>query len=237
MRLRVKRSPWADGLAALLLIAVAVLAMPAGAQETFTDSTSSHTTFNDSSRTETLDTFLTRITARFDGSATLLFDQSFGLPFGDAAVQAAVVAAQAALNGAIDPDPTIVGPTLLSFLVSPIDSDLMTIETPAGSQVTPTVEITIGPGVAITGNRDTGGVPFIVLAGTTNFNTNVHTEFFVDRLFLTTETFLTTAHYELVGFAQVAAVPEPGSLGLLAVGLASAAFWRPTGRQIQHRRA
>ena len=49
---------------------------------------------------------------------------------------------------------------------------------PVGSSRTTqtvTLEDTVGPGTIIIGDRDHGGTPFQVLAGTTNLNVNTHT--------------------------------------------------------------
>jgi hypothetical protein len=223
------------GRAAACLLAALLLALPAtswaqgqgGTNTTTTVSTSSSTTFNDRFQTERVDTFLTRITARLDGGATV-YDQNFNAAFADAVVQAAIAAAQAALNAAVDPDPTIVGPSLIGSSTNLVNSSTATIDTPAGSTQTVTLEVAIGPQTILIGDRDTGGTPFLVTAGTTNFNFNTHTEFLFDRLLLTTNTFLTSQSYELVGFRQdvVASVPEPGSLALLGAALAGLACAR-----------
>jgi hypothetical protein len=192
-----------SGAGAARLALGALLGDPTGswAQDntTTTTSTSSHTTFNDSFQADRIEAFRTRITARLDGGATL-FDQTFNLAFDDPAVQAVVAAAQAALNAAASPKPRIVGPLRFSTSTILADTGTATTETPTGSQQEVTLEETIGPDTAAVGNRDIdGGEPFLVAAGSNNFNINTHTAFFVDRLFLKTETYLTTEHYELIG--------------------------------------
>jgi len=192
---------------------------------TATTSTTHHDTFTDQFQTERVDTFLTRIVGRIDGGATV-YDQSFNLAFGDPVVQAAVAAAQAAINAAVNPDPPIAGPTLISSTELQIDTttDLVS-QLLIDIQQSVTTTTTIGPGTILIGENQSE--TFFVAAGTVNLNINTHTESFYDRLFLTTNTYLTTQTYELVGYPQpVAGVPEPGTLGLVGLGLAGLAALR-----------
>ena len=200
---------------------------------TTTTSTTSGTTFTDQFQTERVDTFLTRITARINGGVTV-YDQSFNVAFGQPAVTAAIAAAQAALNAAVEPDPTIVGPTLISSTELLIDTDTDLVSQLLNHiETSVTTTTTFGPATILVGEDQS--VPFIVDAGTLNINTNTHTQSFFDRLFLTTDTYLTSQTYELVGYPQqVAAVPEPGTLGLIGLGLAGMALWRRR-RTLPHR--
>ena len=216
-----------------LLVALVMAMAPARAavgggsgNTTTTTSTTHHDTFIDQFQTERVDTFLTRIVGRVDGGATV-YDQSFNLAFGDPAVQAAVAAAQAAINAAVNPDPPIAGPTLISSTELQIDTttDLVS-QLLSYVETTITTTIAIGPGTILIG--EDRSETFFVPAGTVNANTNTHTESFYDRLFLTTNTYLTTQTYELVGYPQqvAAGVPEPGTLGLVGLGLAGLAALR-----------
>ncbi|HVT58283.1 MAG TPA: hypothetical protein VHR45_07770 [Thermoanaerobaculia bacterium] len=76
------------------------------------------------------------------------------------------------------------------------------------------IENTIGPATIIIGNRDTGGEPFEVLAGTTNINVNTHRQTF-----------------QCV--AAVAAVPVLSRSGILGLAglLGGLGAWRLAGRR------
>ena len=220
---------WVAVLGVGLLLAAATPAQAAvgggSGNTTSTTSTTHHDTFTDQFQTERVDTFLTRIVGRIDGGATV-YDQSFNLAFGDPVVQAAVAAAQAAINAAVNPDPPIAGPTLISSTELQIDTttDLVS-QLLSSMETTITTTLALGPATILIGEDQS--VEFFVAPGTTNVNINTHTESVYDRLFVTTNTYLTTQTYELVGYPQpVAGVPEPGTLGLVGLGLAGLAALR-----------
>lgn len=182
-----------------LLTLTSALAFAQG-QTTFTSSFTNHTTFTRVDLAgQRVDTFATQVTGRLVGNG-VVFDQTFALAFGDPVVQQAVLDASAALEAAAAPLPAnIAGPNLLSSLVSLAGSQTDSLGDQFNhTEETVTLEQTIGPGTIIIGDRDNGGVPFEVRAGTVNFNDNTHTETFIDQRFQTTDTFLTTEAYELV---------------------------------------
>jgi uncharacterized protein YhjY with autotransporter beta-barrel domain len=120
--------------------------------------------------------FLTRLLA--PGKRPPGFELDFGQAFGDPAVQSAITAARKALTDAGVPKSIAhQGPVRISSSLtssgSPSGPGVVT-----GSQTTLSVqtELAIGPTTIIIGDRDTGGVPFVVIAGSSNFNTNTNTD-------------------------------------------------------------
>ena len=183
---------------------------------TFTTSTTHHSIFNRVDLPdERLDTFLTRLTGRID-AGPILADFSFDKPFADPIVQAAINTVKNNLSALAAPDPlSFTGPSLLSsmnslfgsstdFLGNQINHDEQTVTTTAS----------LGPGTILIG--DDQSQTFFVQAGTTNYNTNTHTESFFDQVYQTTNTFKLKEHYEIVGNT---AVPEPTTGLLFAFGL------------------
>ena len=214
-------------MAALLALGgAALLAAPAAmaqaTNDTLTTSTSSSEVLHDSSATQRIDTYVTEIIGRVNGGATL-FDQNYAFAFGSSQVAAGVAGGQSALTSFFGANPfSLTGPTLLSsvqtLFSSVIGAPLVTSTVPTQSF---TLENTIGPGTILIGNRDLGGTPFQVLAGTVNVNINTHTLFDIFRTITTTNTFNTLARYELVGTRGAPTrVPEPATwaLALLALG-------------------
>ena len=156
--------------AALLALLPAVASARGATNSTITTSTSSSQTVIFSG--DGVEHFLTRLQAL--GQRPPGFDESFDRAFGDPAVQSAISAARKILTKAGVPKSVAhQGPVLVS--------SSRTASGPAGgaagSQVTEVIalEDTIGPDTIVIGNRDTGGTPFIVLAGTTNVNINTDT--------------------------------------------------------------
>ncbi|MBI5719990.1 MAG: hypothetical protein HZC37_20140 [Burkholderiales bacterium] len=228
---------WRGAVRAVFAAAWVAAAGAAAAQSTdiVTNSTSRTETFTDTQQAVREDTFSTRLLAVLDGSTTV-YDMTFSVAFSDPLVQAAVVAAQGALTAAGAPDAvSFSGPTLTSTSTVVAGTSSVTQITNTSETVTATVEIQIGPGSVLIGDRGLcvafdpatgptgcpGGTPFTVLAGTTNFNTNVHTATEIFRTVTTTSTFLTTAVYTLFGVRQGGGgtVPEPAGLALVLLAL------------------
>ena len=214
-------------MAALLALGGAALlaapgAMAQAATNTVTTSTSSSEVLHDSSATQRIDTYVTEIIGRISGGATL-FDQSYAFAFGSSQVTAGGAGAQAALASFFGVNPfSLTGPTLLSSVQTLFSSIIgAPLETSRTGTQTVTLEVTVGPGTILIGNRDLGGIPFQVLAGTTNLNINIHTLFDIFRTITTTNTFNTVARYELVGTRSAPTrVPEPATWALALLALA-----------------
>jgi hypothetical protein len=209
-------------LAALLLLAATGGRTDAQTGGTsFTVSNTHGITFTPTTTTTRIDTFTTEIIGRLNGGT--VFDQTFNAAFGDPIVQAGVNAARAAITAAGGPGVVIVGPTLVSSTTALQNSTSTTLFTHTGTNTTVSTQQTIGPGTLFI-----GGVPppcpsiaalpsttrpslaacpgqpntFFVAAGTTNINTNTHSQYFVDESISTTNTFLTAEVYTLIGTTQ-----------------------------------
>jgi hypothetical protein len=186
------------------------------------------------------DQFLTRVTAHL-GANPNLYDQTFSAPFSDPSVQAAIATATTDLQGA--GAVVILGPNLLSTQTNLTGSVTVNQDTVDHSTVTVTTTAYIGPQCIGTGNRDTAqsvpcppvacgvsppnsssspcfGTPFPICPGCTDFDVLTHTEIFVNRVPTETDTFLTQAHYDLIGEQSIEQVPVPalGAGGLAALG-------------------
>ncbi len=195
------------------------------------------------------DQFLTRVTAHL-GANPNLYDQTFSAPFSDAAVQTAIATATTDLQGA--GAVAIQGPNLLSTQTNLTGSVTVNQDTIDHSTVTVTTTQYIGPQCLGIGNRDTAqsvpcppvacgvsfppapgsspcfGTPFPIAPGGIDLDTLIHTEIFVNRVPTQTDTYLTQAHYDLLGELGIQQVPVPalGAGGLAALGalLAAAAL-------------
>jgi hypothetical protein len=185
------------------------------------------------------DQFLTRVTAHL-GPNPNLYDQTFSAPFSDPSVQAAIATATTDLQGA--GAVAILGPSLLSSQTTLVNSVTVNQDTVDHSTVTVTTTAFVGPQCLGVGNRDTAqsvpcppvacggappassspcfGTPFPIVPGGTDFDTLTHTEVFVNRVPTETDTFLTQAHYDLLGEQSIEQVPVPalGAGGLAALG-------------------
>lgn len=223
------------------LLALTLLPMPAAwatpigvTNTTITSSTSSSSFFNDTLLPALrIDTYRTRLLGLLQGDATLYFDQTYAAPFGDATVNAGIAAAMAALTGANAGNPlSFSGPTLDSSLSTLLSSTTLTTQIGVTDTQTITLEDTVGPGTIIIGDRDNGGTAFVVLAGTNNLNVNTHSHFDFFREIQVTDTYDIFDTWRLIGTpVTVGAVPEPGTIPLLALGLAMVMF----GRARRHR--
>ena len=147
---------------------------------------------------QTIETYSTRILGSLSGNPTALVDFTFSAPYSDPSVQAALTTAQGVLSGASSDPLTISGPTLVADARTLVGSTSSTSDA-TNSTLVVTLENSIGPGTIIIGDRDNGGTPFEVLAGTTNLNVNTHTAIDIIRTITTANTFLTSQVYQLIG--------------------------------------
>ena len=220
------------------------LVVPAAWSQGSTNATTNAST----SRTQTLhttnsavevDNYLTRITARF-GSGPLLYDQSFSLQVSDPTVQAAIQQARNQLTGAV----TIAGPNQVSNVKSltgtsqtaSVNSTQVSLDTALTNTIGPTTTLIgdFGLCTGLTGtapNRSPtgcqGGVPFAVLAGTSNITNNLNTQTDTFQTVTTTSTFQIAQTYELNGTAPVSppTTPAPPSLWLALGGIAASGIY------------
>ena len=192
--------------------------------------------------TRTVETYSTQVLGFLAGDPTALVDVQFVLPFGDAAVQAAFVTARSILAAASVNPLSFSGPTLTSSSRVLSNSSSTVSEVKTGEEVlwVDTVElvgqelfhlnsaqfgcVALVKGVSFDCTVDFGDV--FVAAGDTVLLTSAGIADYLLRTTVTTETFLNTAVYEIVGTPITQSVPEPGT-GLL-VGLAGLIAWRAT---------
>lgn len=226
-----------------LLAAGLLFGNDAWAQGATNDTTTTSTsrtpdTFNDTVLTPArIDTYQTRLFGLLQGDLTLYYDQTFSAPFADASVTAGVAAAMAALTGANAGNPlSFLGPSLDSSVTSLLSST--SVITQIGDPLqTGTVQFeeTIGPINILVGDRGlcsgfdangyvfgcSGGtpVPFFVLAGNTNLNINENFQYLYTRNIQFTDRYEIFDTWQLLGAPQTVAVPEPGTLALLGLGL------------------
>jgi hypothetical protein len=205
-------------LIALIIAAlpVAALAQTGGGTNTSTSTTSTKTVYDTTNTavTQQVDTFAVELIVRMQGGSTL-YDQTFNVAFADPTVQAALVTAQGVLtaNGAA------------SFLQNLLSSNtsLTGSVVQTGSPVATGTDVSfftttyIGPQTIMVGENQL--TPFTIVAGGRDIDTLITSLIHQTITTTTTNTFLTTEIYELVGIPAATSVPEPATLGLLAMGL------------------
>jgi hypothetical protein len=203
--------------AALLALGASATSAPnPGGSTVVTNSTSSYLTgaFVDTPVAARVDQYQTTIDAILNGGQ--VFQETFGLPFSDPAVQAAVAAADAILAG----DGASYGsPGLVSSSTSLAGSQLTyatTGESPTGAVETTTMD-TFGPNYIAVG--DNLADLFLVVAGQLDINVNTELLYATDRNAITTSTYLTTQTYDIDGTTTTSTVPEPGSWSMGGAGL------------------
>ena len=190
--------------------------MSGGGANTTTYSTSTRTISDTTNTavTRQVDTFAVELIAHMQGGSTL-YDQTFNVAFADPTVQAALVTAQGVLtaNGAA------------SFLQSLLSSNtsLFSSVVQTGSPVTTGTDVSatttayIGPQTIMVGDNQSQA--FDIVAGGVDYDTLFTTLIHQTITTTTTDTYLTKEVYELIGIPTATSVPEPGTLGLLAMGL------------------
>lgn len=199
--------------------------------------------------TQTVETYETRMQGFLAGNPSALVDVLFALPFGDAAVQAAAITTRNLLSAASLDPLSFSGPTLTSSSRALIDSMSGISEEFTGEEVlwVNTVEL-VGEelyhinsdqfgclaevnGVQFDCSRDFGDV--FVPAGDTVLLTSAGIADYYLRTTVTTETYLNSALYEIIGKPQSRVVPEPAT-GFL-VGIAGLMGWFATVRRRRSR--
>jgi hypothetical protein len=229
-----------DAAAATALLALGSSATSApnpGGQTVVTNSTTSYFTnaFVDTPVAVRVDQYQTTIDALLNGGQ--VFQETFGLPFSDPAVQAAVAAADAILAG----DSASYGSPGLVFNSTSLAGSQLTYVT-TGESATGAVEITgmdtFGPNYIAVG--DNLGDLFFVLPGQLDINVNTENFYATDRNAITTSTYLTTQTYDIDGTTTTSTVPEPGNwlmggAGLLACMLAAWGKKTAAGRDVGNR--
>jgi hypothetical protein len=208
----------------ILLIALIIAALPVAAFAAVGGGGTNTTTYSTSTRTisdttniavtQQVDTFAVELIVRMQGGSTL-YDQTFNVAFADPTVQAALVTAQGVLtaNGAAS-----FLQNLLSTNTSLFGSVLQTgSPVTTGTDVSATTTMYIGPQTIMVGDNQSQA--FTIVAGGIDYDTLVTTLIYQTITTTTTDTYFTNEVYELIGIPTATSVPEPGTLGLLAMGL------------------
>jgi hypothetical protein len=211
----------------ILLIALIIAALPVAAFSAPNDTNYTYSTrtiydTTNTAVTQQVDTFAVEIIAHMQGGSTL-YDQTFNVAFEDPTVQAALVTAQGVLtaNGA-------------ASVIGPLSSDSTSLTGSVSSTSAPVITATDEPTAATT--KYIGADPwsiimvgtnqsqaFELLMGQIDYDTLITTLIHQTITTTTTDTYLTTYIYELIGVPTATSVPEPATLGLLAMGLAGLA--------------
>jgi uncharacterized protein YhjY with autotransporter beta-barrel domain len=176
---------------------------------TFTNSTTAGTTYTRVDL-EPIQEYLTRVLGQF-GNGTVVFDSSLNVMPSDPAVAAAIAQAQQALTNA--GAQKILPPQLIASSTS-LSTSVKTGEAFNHQEQSVSTTQSIGPGTILIGENQSE--TFFVVGGTTNFNTNTHTETFIDEFFQGTltisNTFLVLGDPVVVGSGLVAVGIEDGEL-------------------------
>ena len=200
-----------------------------------TNSTTETITYINTTVTQRVDAFSTTLRGLVNGSP--VFSQTYSSPFSDPVVQAAVIQADSVLSGA---GASFGGPKLIassSLLQSslttppPTFSCIQLTGGPPGTTVVgATVDTpvnTFGPNtIAVsTCSLDT----FVINSGQLDINVNTNLVYAVPRNIVTTNTFLTTQSYDILGTTSApAGVPEPSPAALVFLGLGAVVRLRPS---------
>jgi hypothetical protein len=162
-----------------------------------------------------VNTYSTEIIGLMQGGSTL-YDMTFNAAFTDAQVQAYIAQVAGYLTGS--GASSVLGPTLLSdstSLVSSIDS----IGAPVGTGTDTTFATTLYIGPQTISFGDNQSWTLNIKAGQQDFDTLVTSIIHQTITTTTTDTYLTTDVYELIGVPATTSVPEPSTMLLLGFGL------------------
>lgn len=200
-----------------------------GGSVVVTNSTSATISYMDTPVTNRVDNYSTTVTAFLNGSQ--VFSQTYAAAFGSPTLMAAVMQANSILTG---DNATFGGPQLIfnnsmlvsSILTPPPTFTCLTVPSTFVTGATSTTTVnTFGP--ATIPVQDCQQDTFLVLSGQLDINVNTDIVYSVPRNIVTTNTFLTTQTYDILGTTTTTSEsPEPATWTLLAAGLALIALRR-----------
>ena len=202
--------------AAAVMLPGAASAAEAIPTDTFTDAFAEQLFFNPATTTTSnVNTFTTQIIGQIVGGS-IVYDQTFGLPYGDATVQAGQTSAIAAITTAGGPG-VVIGTPVLTATNTTTSSTSVTTYSLANTSQTFATAILFGPGVVNTGQLTvcTGisslpgatapscgaGTPTTYVVGDdeTNFNTTTTTTYTIDTTTAVTNTTNLFEQYTISG--------------------------------------
>jgi hypothetical protein len=211
--------------AALLASGNAPIALNPGGPVIVTNSTTTYVSgYVDTPVAQRVDQYSTTIEAVLNGGSTV-YSQTFSVPYGDAAVQAAIALADSILAG----DSATYGSPYQTANSTILTGSQLTYQV-TGQSLSGAVEAstfsTFGPDYVAVG--DNQSELFVISAGQIDINLNNEFFYNTDRNAITTNTYLTSQTYEIDGTTQSPTVPEPKSALLLLAAAALALLLRGT---------
>jgi uncharacterized repeat protein (TIGR01451 family) len=181
----------------------------------FTDSSETYDTNLTATVNQPATNYLTELIARLP-NGTVVFDQTYAVPYSNATVQSAITTAAGDLTGA--GASSYAGPTETSFLQSLEGSSSVTVTNAIGTNYTSVTSLYIGQQTILVGTNQTQ--PFFIPGGAVDYDTLVTTV--VTNLATTTDfsTNLNSSVYVMTGIVAQAdlsltasAAPEPVGVG------------------------
>ena len=189
---------------------------PGGAVVVTNSTTSSYVDVN-TQVTQRVDNYSTTLLAFLNGSQ--VYSGTFLVQFSDPSVQAAVTAADSILSGdgaSFGPPSLFSSSSLLQGSVT--DPPVLTCSpcNQSTGNVTNSTTQTFGPATILVGDNQSD--TFTVLAGQLDININTNNEYYAYYNVDTTNTFLDSQTYEILGTTQTVTAPEPASASILFAG-------------------
>ena len=176
---------------------------------------------------QTIDDYQTTITGLLNGGTTV-YQQTFDLPFSAVSVQNAIAIANAMLasDGASFGSPQLTAnsrtlqSSVLSYVQTSQPCDPAVTGTCPGVTITSALSstTTFGPATILVGAYASDLLT--VLAGQEDINVNTNFVYPVDQNAVTTNTYLITQSYVIDGTTNASSTPEPGTVGMIGIGLA-----------------